>query len=384
VITPPGRLAPESAVGIDLGRAVVRVRPPVRHRDHAGLDQVQALEEPGELPGAAQVVGRRAALVVAALRLVERLIGVGAVIQRQVTARRQASQQAAHDRVGLLIGEVAHDPHQHERDRPGEVQQACGGAQDPGRVPQIGVEVLARTFRAAGQQRASVGEHQGVIVYVHDPALRRHLLGHLMGVIRGGQAGADVQELPDPRLDGQVADRPGQERPGRAGDHGDTGKDLQVLIARCPVDRVVVLAAQPVVPDPGRMRHRVVDTRAGEQIRPSRPRLPPAWRRYIGHGRPLQFRVANAGARNSAIITEERLPSWIAEPYQPGIPDDRELPGLNGPETPAAPGVSAAHGLPGPRPGPPAAGPGSRHVSASARAGPGQMSAAGRYDQEHA
>jgi hypothetical protein len=43
-----------------------------------------------------------------------------------------------------------------------------------------------------------------VVVRVHDPRLRRHLLRDLAGVVGGWQAGADIQELPDPLLPGQV------------------------------------------------------------------------------------------------------------------------------------------------------------------------------------
>ena len=257
------RLAGDPAVGIDLDGLRVRVWPPVRHRHHARLDQLQTLEEPGELLGAAQVVRHRAAVVVTLLGLVERLVGVGAVVEREVAACGQPGQQAADDRVRLLVGEMAHDPHQHERDRLGEIQQARGGVQDPGRIPDIGVQVVARPLGAAGQQGAGVRKHQGVVVHVDDLAFRRHPLGHLMGVVARGKAGADVQELPYPGFSGQVPDRAGEKAPGGAGDHGDAGEYLPVLVAGLAVDGVVVLAAQPVVPDPRRVWHGRVDARPG-------------------------------------------------------------------------------------------------------------------------
>jgi hypothetical protein len=61
-----------------------------------------------------------------------------------------------------------------------------------------------------------VREHDRVVVDVDDPALRRDLLGDLVGVARRGDAGADVEELPYPRLAGQVADGAPEERPVRA------------------------------------------------------------------------------------------------------------------------------------------------------------------------
>jgi hypothetical protein len=69
-----------------------------------------------------------------------------------------------------------------------------------------------------------VHQHQRVVVDVDDPGVRRDLLGDLMGVVRGGQAGADVEELRDPGLRGQVADRPGQEPALHPRDVGDAGE----------------------------------------------------------------------------------------------------------------------------------------------------------------
>jgi hypothetical protein len=57
---------------------------------------------------------------------------------------------------------------------------------------------------------ASAHQHQGVVVDVDDPGLRRHPLRYLVGVVHGGQPGADVQELTDPRLAGQITDDAGE------------------------------------------------------------------------------------------------------------------------------------------------------------------------------
>jgi hypothetical protein len=51
-----------------------------------------------------------------------------------------------------------------------------------------------------------------VVVRVHDPRFRRHLLRDLVSVVGGGHAGADIQELPDPLLPGQVLHGPQEER----------------------------------------------------------------------------------------------------------------------------------------------------------------------------
>jgi hypothetical protein len=44
-------------------------------------------------------------------------------------------------------------------------------------------------------QGAGVREDQGVVVHVDDPGVGGGALGHFVGVVGGGQAGADVQEL---------------------------------------------------------------------------------------------------------------------------------------------------------------------------------------------
>jgi len=84
-----------------------------------------------------------------------------------------------------------------------------------------------------------------------------------MSVVRRRKACAYVQELADARLPGEVADRAGQKGPGLAGDFCLSWKDSQYFVPDLAVDGVVVLAAQPVVPDPGRVRHGHVDSRLG-------------------------------------------------------------------------------------------------------------------------
>ena len=74
-----------------------------------------------------------------------------------------------------------------------------------------------------------------------------------MGVVRRGQPGPDIQELPDTRLCDQEVHRPGQERPLRP----DREHHIRVrggdLLGDRPVSREVVLAAQPEVVNPRHM-----------------------------------------------------------------------------------------------------------------------------------
>jgi hypothetical protein len=102
------------------------------------------------------------------------------------------------------------------------------------------------------------GEHDRVVVDVDDARLRRGLLRHLVRVVRGGQAGPDIEELPDTHRGGEMVHGRGQERPPRAGDRSHGRHDLQDLFRDGAVGGEIVLAAQPVIPDPGRVRHRGV------------------------------------------------------------------------------------------------------------------------------
>jgi hypothetical protein len=74
-----------------------------------------------------------------------------------------------------------------------------------------------------------------------------------VGVLRGRHAGADVEELPDAGVADQVGDSPFEERTGRPRHYGDVGVETGELVADLAVDLEVVVAAEPVVPDPGRM-----------------------------------------------------------------------------------------------------------------------------------
>ena len=93
----------------------------------------------------------------------------------------------------------------------------------------ISIDVVGDAFRSAGQQGAGVRKHERIVVGIDDPRRGSGPLGELVGVVDGRQARADVQELADPRLKGQVAHGPGQERPASTGDVDDAGVDLDVL-----------------------------------------------------------------------------------------------------------------------------------------------------------
>lgn len=227
----------------------------------AGLQQLQALEEAGDLLGGARGVGHGAAVRVEAADRLD-VVGVGgaAVVERQIAARRQRVEQAYGHRTGLVVvADQAEDSHQHQADGAAQVEGVGAGGQDRVRVADVGVEVAGGALRGAGQQRLCVGEHQRVVVDVDDPGLGGHPLGDLVGVVDGRQAGADVQVLPDARLVAEVPYDAAGEGAGVAGDVDHAGEYLAHLVAGRAVDGVVVLAAQEVVPDTRGVRDRGVD-----------------------------------------------------------------------------------------------------------------------------
>ena len=150
---------------------------------------------------------------------------------------------------------MSHDATENQPDGLGEVQCLAGLGHDLVRLAQVGVNIRGDTLLSAGQQRAGMGQHHRVVVDIHDAGLGRYPLRDLMGVIRSRQPGPDIEELPDSRIFGQVADAAGQEAPGSAGDITHTRECRGPRVAGLPVDGKVVLAAEPVIPDPGRVRH---------------------------------------------------------------------------------------------------------------------------------
>jgi hypothetical protein len=98
-----------------------------------------------------------------------------------------------------------------------------------------------------------------VVVGVDDAGFGGDRLGHLVHVVRRRDAGADIQELPNPRLFDQVRHRPAEEAAVLDGGDFDGREGRRPGVAGGPVGREVDSAAQPVVVAPRRMRHRDVD-----------------------------------------------------------------------------------------------------------------------------
>jgi hypothetical protein len=82
-----------------------------------------------------------------------------------------------------------------------------------------------------------------------------------VGIVGGGQPGADVEELADPCIGNQVPDGAAEKPPDGAGSVPETRCDSKDILTGRTVDWVVVLATQQVVPEPSRMRLADIDIR---------------------------------------------------------------------------------------------------------------------------
>ena len=175
---------------------------------------------------------------------------------RQVAPGRRGGHQPGHDapRVLGILDQVQH-PEQHDRHRLAEVQDGRRPVQDQPGIAQVGLYVVGRALRGAPQQGLRVQQDDRVVVDVDHPGIRGFPLGHLVRVVAGGDPGADVQELADAGLGGQVPGRPAEE--GAVGAHPEpqARRRGQHALGGLPVGGEVVLAAEPVVVDPGRVRH---------------------------------------------------------------------------------------------------------------------------------
>jgi D-alanine-D-alanine ligase len=258
------RLAGDSgpAGDVPLDDRPAGVGPPLVELHHAGRHEVQPVEEAhGLRVGAAGL--RRLHVLVVLPRAFGDDIGVDVgrgMGEGQVAARRGGRDGPGHDPVRVLIvGDQVQHADEEDGDRLAEVERLGRLLQDRRRVLQVGVQVGAGAFRRTGQQRPGVREHDGIVVHVDDPAFRGHRLRDLVGVVGRRDPGAQVEELPDPALRDEVADRAAEEFPvgpdvpDDRRPHGDDG------FGRRLVGREVVLAAQPVVVDAGGMRHRRVE-----------------------------------------------------------------------------------------------------------------------------
>jgi hypothetical protein len=131
-----------------------------------------------------------------------------------------------------------------------------GAGQQRGGIPEVCPDGDAAA--GAGEHGLAMQDHDRVIVGVGDSRIRAGFGGHLVKRALGGQAGADVQELPDARLGGQVPG--GHPQEGAVGQRLSPGLRDQShdLLGSCPVSGEIVLAAEVVVIHPRHVGNRCV------------------------------------------------------------------------------------------------------------------------------
>jgi hypothetical protein len=175
----------------------------------------------------------------------------------QEAARRHRGHQRGDDAGRVVrVGHEMQHRDQQDRDRLIEAEHRTdpGVPGDPARVPQVAAD--DRGALDAVQRVAGVRDHHRVVVNVDDAAVRRLRPRRLVHVPHGRQPGPDIEELPDPRVAGQVADRAAEEAPvlldGAA--HHVLAEHVKGPPSGLPVGREVVLAAEHVVVHPRDVR----------------------------------------------------------------------------------------------------------------------------------
>ena len=186
-----------------------------------------------------------------------------------IAAWRQCVDQWLDDPPHLVLGreEMQHRD-EHQRDRLGEVQCVPGHrvGENLLRFARVRIDVYGPALRLAHQQRAAMREHDRVVVHVYDTRGRVGRLRDLVDVTHAGQSRADVEELRDARVGGQVPDGAAEERPVLPRRRPHRRPRQQRLVSRLPVSGKVVLAAEEVVVHPGRVRLGHIDLRGKATI----------------------------------------------------------------------------------------------------------------------
>jgi hypothetical protein len=253
---------------------------------HCYLDRYDNPEDEGitdkDLTGDAKAEAKQnteaARLWFNGLRAINERLGVKAIYRmghHQVAAGRHGIHQPRHDPVRVIrVGDEVQDRDQQDGDRPAEIERPRGALEDRVRVPKVRLDVIGLALGAAGQQRLGVAEHHRVIIGVDDPRLGSDPLRDVVGVVGRRQAGPDIEELPDALAIRQLVHRVDQEQPRGPGDQRQGRHHVEHLLGRLPVGGEIVLAAQPVVPHPRRVRHGGVE---GRQL------AVPAGGRALGH-----------------------------------------------------------------------------------------------------
>jgi hypothetical protein len=130
-----------------------------------------------------------------------------AVADHHVAARCQRVAQLSDQDCGRVgVGEEVQHGHEQQRDRLGQVHQLqqLRVAQDLPGAAQVRLD--RDRVLVTGQDHPAVLNGDRVVVDVDDAGIRGGVLGDLVDVTHGRDARADVEELADARLPGEMAD----------------------------------------------------------------------------------------------------------------------------------------------------------------------------------
>jgi len=99
-----------------------------------------------------------------------------------------------------------------------------------------------------------MGYDDGIVIDVGHPCVRPDFLGDLVSVVGRWEAAADVYELADARVAGQVPDRAPQESAVLSAGYPGIGQQAAQFLGRLPVGSEIILSAKKVVVDPRNVR----------------------------------------------------------------------------------------------------------------------------------
>jgi hypothetical protein len=173
----------------------------------------------------------------------------GHVRDHDVAPGRQGVDEMRHTPLRVVrVGHDVQDSDQQQADWPAQVQSRRRVGEHRVGTAEVAQREGGGAGGATGEKGMGMGEHDGVVVDVHDARRGRELLGQLVGVGRVGDARADVEELTEADFAGQEPHRPPEEGAVGAGIGAGAVEPARVSGERVgrdlPVDGEVVRAAQ--------------------------------------------------------------------------------------------------------------------------------------------
>ncbi|GAJ85189.1 hypothetical protein NBRGN_088_00030 [Nocardia brasiliensis NBRC 14402] len=146
--------------------------------------------------------------------------------------------------------------HEHDGNWLVEVQNIACLLHNLFRIVEIGFHECGDALvGGVDQQGPRMRQHERIVVHVNDLGLGRDTLRDLVRVLHRRQSGADVEELPDARLGGEMTHHADQESARLPGHRADIREYRFAGLAGNAVDFVKVLSPEPIIPDPCGVRY---------------------------------------------------------------------------------------------------------------------------------